>query len=286
VCGLIGLLPGRDKGKAENSPAREDGERDQRQCQSTSAQVGVHLPYGTFTRLPVLNLGETLIMTATFRAETTPTLIVRQEDERILQYMCALVSWAQPKQVRCIVFAENSNTRFDFSSIVRYLEAAGKEVEVLVFDGNKEAARFGKGFGEGEILEHIYNNSVLIRQKTTFYKVTGRIFVRNFDLVSERTTAPIAFHRQKSKAGKRAKANTVFFKCSLQLFESRLLHCYRQVDEPNGVQFENLYFDQLVDPVPADFGLLPEFVGQQASTGKIYGDYEPDTIKRARTFIS
>lgn len=230
--------------------------------------------------------GETLIMTATFRAETTPTLVVRQEEERILQYMCALASWAQPAHVRRIVFAENSDTRFDFSKVIRYMEAAGKEVEVLVFDGNKEASRLGKGFGEGEILEHIYDNSTLLRRGATFYKVTGRIFVSNFDLVSERTTAPVAFHRQKSKAGKRAKANTVFFKCSLALFESRLLHCYKQVNEPNGVQFEHLYFDQLLDPIPADFGVPPVFVGQQASTGKLYGAYEPDTVEIARSFIS
>ena len=65
--------------------------------------------------------------------------MVRDEGTRIQQYMCALVSWARTRRVRRIIFGENSNTRFDFSRIVGHLEAAGKEVELLVFDGNKES---------------------------------------------------------------------------------------------------------------------------------------------------
>jgi hypothetical protein len=120
---------------------------------------------------------DTLVMTATFRAPSTPTLVVRDEHTRIQHYMCALVSWAQTRRVHRVILGENSNTRFDFSRIVRYLEAAGKEVELLVFDGNKESPRFGKGFGEGEILEHLYTHSRLLRMTDTFYKVTGRLVV-------------------------------------------------------------------------------------------------------------
>lgn len=61
----------------------------------------------------------------------------------------------------------------------------------------------------------------------------------------------------------------MFFKCTLEFFEARLLHCYTQVDEPGGVQFEHVYFDQLID-VRDEFATAPELVGQQASTGTIY----------------
>lgn len=224
-------------------------------------------------------------MTATFRAEATPYLVVRDEDTRILQYMCALVSWARPRHVQRIVLGENGNTRFDCSNVVRYLEAAGKEVEVIVFDGNKEAARLGKGYGEGEILEYLYNNSKLLRECSTFYKVTGRLFVSNFDVVSETTTSLDAFRRKQSKNAKPSKANTVFFKCSRALFEDRLVHAYRQVDEANGVYIEHVYFNQLLDVDPAGFEILPALVGQQASTGKIYEPYEEDIIRTARSFM-
>ena len=230
---------------------------------------------------------DTLVMTATFRAPSTPYLMVRDEGTRIQQYMCALVSWARTRRVRRIIFGENSNTRFDFSRIVGHLEAAGKEVELLVFDGNKESPRFGKGFGEGEILEHVYTHSRLLRMTDTFYRVTGRLFVRNFDLVSDATQSRHAFRRKYAKPARNpSKVDTTFFKCGLDLFESRLMHAYRRVDDRlvddrRRVFIEHIYFDQLRETDAGDFSLSPELVGQQASTGKVYAPYDEEVIRAA-----
>jgi hypothetical protein len=229
--------------------------------------------------------GETVVMTATFRAETTPYLVIREESERILQYMSALVSWARPKSARRIVLGENSNTRFDFGKVARYLEAAGKEVEVLVFDGNRSVEQRGKGFGEGEILEYIFTNSALARRADTFYKVTGRLFVSNFDVITEATQDSNAFHRTHGKLGRPSKVNTTFFKCSRVLFETRLLHAYADVDELNRVYIEHVYFNQLRGAEVADFAVPPVLIGQQASTGKIYTAYDPDVVETAKSLM-
>ena len=198
---------------------------------------------------------ETLVIPATFRADGTPFTVVRDERERILQYLCGLVAWAGPSRVRRIVFGENSNTAFDFSGIVRYLTDAGKEVEVVVFDGNAEAQRVGKGFGEGRILEHLFHNSTLLRTTPAFYKVTGRLFVSNFDQVSEATTSLDAFKRKRWKDPARTpKVITRFFKCSRRLFEARLLDAYRQADDSKHIQIEHLYFERLSDLDIPDLG--------------------------------
>jgi len=221
-------------------------------------------------------------MTATFQAPSTPYLVVRDEGTRIHQYMCALVSWARTQRVRRIVFGENSNTRFDFSRVVRHLEAAGKEVEVLVFDGNKEAPRFGKGYGEGEILEHLHTHSRLLRLTDSFYKVTGRLFVRNFDVVSDATTSRHAFRRKYAKKpGNPSKVDTTFFKCGRDLFETWLLHAYHDVDDMKRLFIEHRYFDLLQDTDVGGFPVSPEVVGQSASTGKVYAPYDEDIIRTA-----
>lgn len=231
--------------------------------------------------------GETLVMSGTFTPADTPGLVVRDENERVLQYMCALVSWARPSRVRRIIFGENSNTRFDFSKIIRYLKSAGKQVEILVFDGNKDSARLGKGFGEGQILEHIYQNSQLLRANASFYKVTGRLFVANFDALSEATQATAAFQQKRPKDARPrpCKVVTSFFKCSLALFESRLVDAYRQVDDPQGMFIEHVYFNQLRDVELPNFPMKPALVGQQASTGRIYAPYDDDVLAMARSFI-
>lgn len=220
-------------------------------------------------------------MTATFRAPSTPTLVVRDEHTRIRQYMCALVSWARTRRVRRIILGENSNTHFDFSRVVEYLEAAGKEVELLIFDGNKDSPRFGKGFGEGEILERVYTHSRLLRETDTFYKVTGRLFVRNFDAVSDNTESRHAFRRKYGKPGNPSKVDTTFFKCGLDLFESRLMHAYHQVDDAKRMFIEHMYFNRLSETDAGDFPLRPELVGQQASTGKVYGQYDEEVVRTA-----
>lgn len=229
---------------------------------------------------------DTIVMTATFRAPFTPHLVVRDEGTRIQQYMCALVSWARTRRVRRIVLGENSNTRFDFSRVIRHLETAGKEVELLVFDGNRESPRFGKGFGEGEILEHICAHSRLLRMTDAFYKITGRLFVRNFDLVSDATESQHAFRRKYAKPPVRPpKVDTTFFKCGLDLFESRLLRAYRHVDDSQRIFIEHVYFNLLCETDAGGFALGPELVGQQASTGKLYAPYDDEVVRTAEGLI-
>jgi hypothetical protein len=230
--------------------------------------------------------GETLVMTATFHAPLTPYLVLREERARIQQYMCALVAWSRAPRVRRIVFAENSDTRFDFSRIVRHLEGAGKEVELLVFDGNKESPRFGKGYGEGVILEHVYRHSRLLREAGSFYKCTGRLFVRNFDAVSEATTATHAFRRKHAKKpGNPSKVDTTFFKCGLDLFAERLIHAYRDVDDEKRVFIEHRYFELLPEDVAGGFPVAPEVVGESASTGKVYAPYDNSVVTAAATLL-
>ena len=224
-------------------------------------------------------------MTATFRADATPILAVRNERERTFQYLCALVAWAGTKRVGRIVFVENSDTRFDFSQVVRYLEEAGKEVELMIFDGNKDAEVFGKGYGEGVIMEHMCRNSRLLRATPAFYKITGRLFVQNFDAVSEATAAPDAFRLRPAKGGRAPKAVTSFFKCSRELFEARLLDAYRRVTDEEGDRIEQAYFHRLSDLDVPDFGVKPLLVGQSASTGKVYHSYDDDVVRVARSFL-
>lgn len=234
---------------------------------------------------------ETLVMTATFRpAVDTPGLVICDERERTLQYLCALVSWTRPAHVRRIIFGENSNTSFDFSRVSQYLQAAGKEVEIHVFDGNREATRFGKGYGEGEILEHLCRHSRLLHAAPAFYKVTGRLFVSNFDAVSAATPALDAFQRKvkqpRDRPARPCKVVTTFFKCSLALFERTLVRAYTRVDDRQGLFLEHVYYDQLRDVDTSSFSIRPALVGQQASTGRVYGSYDDDIVQIAQSFVT
>lgn len=99
---------------------------------------------------------DTLVMTATFRPPSTPYLVVRDEGTRIQQYMCALVSWARTRRVRRIILGENSNTRFDFSRIVGYLEARARRSNC----SSSTATRSRHGLARGSERVRSWNTSI------------------------------------------------------------------------------------------------------------------------------
>jgi hypothetical protein len=129
----------------------------------------------------------------------------------------------------------------------------------------------------------------LLHAAPAFYKVTGRLFVSNFDAISGATTTLDAFQRKEKqpKDGPRrpCKVVTTFFKCSLALFERTLVRAYTKVDDPQGVYIEHVYYNELRGVDAPSFTIRPALVGQQASTGRAYGAYDEDVIGTARLLM-
>jgi hypothetical protein len=78
---------------------------------------------------------------------------------------------------------------------------------------------------------------------------------------------------------------TTFYKCSLALFGRRLMRAYTQVDDRQGVFIEHVYYNELRGVGAPDFAVRPALVGQQASTGRVYGAYDDDAIATARSWL-
>ena len=130
-----------------------------------------------------MSLNEVILMTATVNVKNTPDVTIKNEYERLLQYLCSLLAWINLDSVNTIVLCENSNTSYDFTKIVEFAKNKGKTLEVLVFDGNQESQQYGKGYGEGKIIKHAVNNSKYLNDEVNFYKITGRLFVPEFDKI-------------------------------------------------------------------------------------------------------
>jgi hypothetical protein len=94
-----------------------------------------------------------------------------------------LVAWIKLSNIETIVFCENSNTDYDFSAITKFAKNEGKALEVLIFEGNQESQKYGKGYGEGRIVEYAIKNSKHLDRNTNFYKITGRLFIPEFNQI-------------------------------------------------------------------------------------------------------
>ncbi|MEA5537193.1 hypothetical protein [Crocosphaera sp. XPORK-15E] len=127
-------------------------------------------------------------MTATINVGDTCYVKLRDNKERLFRYLCGLVSWIKFTKISAITFCENSNTDYDFTNIIEFANYHDKQLEVLVFDGNQNTKKYGKGYGEGKILDYAVNHSQFLvnNPEKNFYKITGHTFVENFDNISER----------------------------------------------------------------------------------------------------
>ena len=100
---------------------------------------------------------------------------VREND-----YLEALEKWL--KFDFPIVFCENSNYNLDkIHALVK--KYPNKKVEILSFDGNNYPRHLGKGYGEALIIEHAIKNSEIIKNSEYVVKVTGRLFIKNFQKI-------------------------------------------------------------------------------------------------------
>ena len=128
---------------------------------------------------------EPLVITSTINVGKTPYVKINNQNERLLEYLCALISWIKLTEVKTLIFGENSQTDYDFTKIQELAQKEGKILEVLVFEGNKESQWHGKGYGEGKIIKYAIDHSQYLDEQVNFYKITGRLFIPDFTKIQQ-----------------------------------------------------------------------------------------------------
>lgn len=83
-----------------------------------------------------------------------------------------------------IIFIENSGYSFDAEKFEKLAESCAKEFEFLHGTICKEEVKeHGKGYGDSLLIYEALTNSRLMKNETYFYKMTGRIFLKNADQI-------------------------------------------------------------------------------------------------------
>lgn len=115
--------------------------------------------------------------------EDVPLLELKNYKQRQKQYLESIEFFILHSCVINIVFCDNSNSEIDEQTLLLAKEN-GKNLEWLRFKGNDEAVvKFGKGYGEGEIIEYVMKNSEIVRKCNYIIKVTGRMIVKNINFL-------------------------------------------------------------------------------------------------------
>ncbi len=251
--------------------------------------------------------GQALIVTSAVRS-IDPYLTIKDHGVRLSQLYCSMLCWITRTRVKKIVLCDNTCSEDVFVDLIRLAEEHGKRLEVLCFKGDhNRVALYGKGYGEGEIMRHVIDKSALLKGEQAFFKITGLVFVENFDEV--RTSAEsddVVFDlcmKGWKKAVWRIIANTpiaqiisnrgtgyiktIFYKCSIDYYRKKLIDCHLTVNDRKELSFENRMFMPLMRNGFSAFTIRPRLIGQSAGTGMLYGgDYSPEIKEWANSMVA
>lgn len=221
---------------------------------------------------------------------------ISASDVRLEQTLCSLIRWIRDTSVETIVLCDGSRPEYDFSRITPFAKEHGKTLEVLLFDKENDLYETrGKSYGEGQVLEYAMGHSTHLKSGGTFYKVTGRTFIKNFDEIKKLHAkddavfigpASVMMPKETPKDvfGRRS-VWTQFYKCGVDFFSKHLLKAYLETnDNTNPIECE--YFKRLQRAPHTRFAVKPFVVGRNGGLDLPYdADFDDETIALAKSFV-
>lgn len=219
-----------------------------------------------------------LIITATIEVKGNDvfSLTIKDTDVRLKQYLNAL-SYAidEYKTVTTIIFCDNSNYKYDYNELYKQAKLKGKKLEVLNFSGDIQSVlNQGKGYGEGEILSFIFKNSKYVYNYESFYKLTGRLIIKNFDIInrSVNNANNFIYYSNKIFGTEHSWVSTIFYKANIKTYKEYLINVYTEVDDYNMRYLEMVFCKALSDNYirSRSFNIFPKISGYSGSSGLLY----------------
>jgi hypothetical protein len=218
----------------------------------------------------------TLVITSTVYVNSDMTVLT-DPLVRERQYVDSILYYLRSPALSAIIVCDNSG--FDFSTngdLVEAVAGSGKRIEFLYFMSDKDRiAERGKGYGEGEILAHVFRESRLLEESgASFFKVTGRLFVLNLDTIARKVRSGKTYFQRVglNPFVNQKKVDTRFYYCNKKLFEACLMPVFTAVNDREGHYLEHAYYGVLkMQGIRySGFGIPPLFRGVSGSTGESY----------------
>lgn len=224
------------------------------------------------------------------RNQKTPSTALTDLSVRLSQYLFSInYAIENYRHISAIVFCENTNYYHDYSALKLKAEEYGKQLEILSFAGDySQITEKGKGFGEGESIAYALQNSELLKNSRAFFKLTGRLYLRNMDQLVGSAKADNCFnlHPRSIYQMPVDHVETFFYKVNKDLYNSLLLNTYQEVDEPNYRYLEHLFYEKLADQPIRAFKHPLQLTGLSGTSGNSYmGDGKAILMEKISCFL-
>lgn len=197
-----------------------------------------------------------------------------------------------------MVICDSTGSHSLLRPLVDVLAERGLELEVLGFEQDQQAVReFGKGYAEGKVIAYALANSKLLGSADAFFKVTGRLFIANFDRLAKdvcgsKPTFNLEFGWLRQRAASAAQAwlgergalrrqsklgeylspavSTVFWHSPKEYCFRHLLNAYLSARDRSGWYAEHAVGRTLVRHGVGRFSQYVDIVGESGTNPRFY----------------
>lgn len=209
-----------------------------------------------------------LLLTACVNPRGMSQTVLQDSSLRLEKYREAIRYYLEHTSFPIVVV---ENTGVDFSSFFPE-EAASGRLECIAFEGNDYDRALGKGYGEGVIIRHAFEQSRLLGRYPFVIKATGSHCVTNLMRILRLATwisvdnADLVICEAKPY---RSLARSDLFVGSVSFFRQHFIPRLSQIDEAKGVWFEHVLFDSVcaAEGDGFQFIFLPQRLDQRGISG-------------------
>ncbi len=194
-------------------------------------------------------------------------LSLKDPDVRRKQYFESLEYFVRNSVFDRLIFCDNSSEKPQ-DELLGLALGLNKEIEWISFQGDEnKCVEKGKGYGEGEIIEHALKNSRLLKSCDYFAKVTGRLIVHNIDHILEmiRPDRDIYINLFADDRND-IYADTRFYISRIDFYNRELLSLYKNVDDRKRMNIERQFGERLRSD-NIDHELLPDQPAYEGFSG-------------------
>lgn len=163
---------------------------------------------------------------------------------RLSHYDSAIKKWIKKTDFQKIIFIENSGYKFDDKPYVELAKKYGKQFEYILATAYvDETIKYGKSYGEIKIMNEAVEKSKLLKDEDSFYKCTGRLFIKNANsILKEKHNKKSVFQGVPSDKW----VFTWFFEVEKDFYLSVLSDAYKEVNDYKDIYMENIYYKRLI----------------------------------------
>lgn len=203
-------------------------------------------------------------------------LVLTDKDLRLKQYLNSIEYYIKKSPFKNIIFCDNSNYAYnDKYLLYEQAHKMGKKFEWISFQGNNQAVlKYGKGYGEGEIIEYVLKNSMLIKSCNWFAKITGRLLIKNINpiieninLNSDKIFMNVDIYRKKGM-------DTRFYVINKYTYQKYYQNLYKTINDNLNppIALEDVFYLQSHrnNNILHNLPLYPRFVGKSGGNGRDY----------------